>query len=149
MLGSDWQLIDYFKFLHQSINQLFTQNNRLFLGGKKILCIISKNVPNKSCWALHFIQKTQRVHMSISVRSGTRGSKDCHQWNIVMYWNRKVKFTLGLNAAKNTAYIVKKLQVKVFRIKFPTKNSVSAYAYLPPPTEWSQGSRKIDMVKIL
>ncbi len=48
-----------------------------------------------------------------------------------MEW--ETTFTLGLNAAKNTDYI-KKVE-KLFRMKFPTKNSVDAYPYLL--REWS------------
>ncbi len=42
------------------------------------------------------------------------------------------KFTSGLNAAKNTEYIEKCFEQKLFRIKFPTKKSVGAYVYLHP-----------------
>ncbi len=42
-----------------------------------------------------------------------------------------IKFTSGLNTAKNTDYV----ETKLYRIKFPTKNSVDTYLYLP--MEWS------------
>ncbi len=37
------------------------------------LPIILKNASNKSCYALNFVQKSQRTHMSICPRSGARG----------------------------------------------------------------------------
>ncbi len=37
-----------------------------------------KKASNKSCCELNFVQKTQWAHMSISHKSGARGSKDCH-----------------------------------------------------------------------
>ncbi len=42
---------------------------------------------------------------------------------------------LGLNAAKSTDYIEKCFSQKLFKIKFPTKNTVNAYLYLYQ--EWS------------
>ncbi len=48
------------------------------------------------------------------------------------------KFTLRLNAANNTNYIKKCFKQKLFRVKFPTKNSVDACVCLPQ--EWSQGA---------
>ncbi len=45
---------------------------------------------NKNFWELYFWQKTQWTHISIAPRSATRGSRDCHVWYIIMYWNRKV-----------------------------------------------------------
>ncbi len=57
--------------------------------------VISKNASNKSCSKLSFLQKTLQAHMSISPKSGARGSKDCHVWNIIMYWNGKVDSLYG------------------------------------------------------
>ncbi len=45
------------------------------------------------------------------------------------------KFTLGLEAAKNTDYIKKYFKQKLRRIKFPKKNSADAYFYLPQELE--------------
>ncbi len=39
--------------------------------------IISRNVSSKNCSKWIFLRKTQWVHVSISFRSGARGSKDC------------------------------------------------------------------------
>ncbi len=36
------------------------------------LSIILENAPNKSCWAIHFVQKSQWTHVPISLRSGAR-----------------------------------------------------------------------------
>ncbi len=44
------------------------------------------------------------------------------------------KFTLELNAVKNIDYIEKCFKLKVYGIKFSTKNSVDVYLYLP--LEW-------------
>ncbi len=41
------------------------------------------------------------------------------------------KFTLELNAAENNDYIEKFFKQKLCRIKFPTKNSMNAFVYLP------------------
>ncbi len=75
---------------------------------------ISKNASNKSCWALNFIQKNQWTHMSISLWSGDR---ELQRQSCLTYYNvnkRENRFTLGLDTAKNTHYIIKKmLQVKV------------------------------------
>ncbi len=43
----------------------------------------------------------------------------------------RIMFTLGLNAAKIIDYIEECLKEKLRRIKFPAKNSVEAYLYLP------------------
>ncbi len=52
---------------------------------------------------------------------------------------RESRFTLGTKVAKNTDYSKKKkkkcFKQKLFRIKFPTKNSVDTCLYLPQ--EWS------------
>ncbi len=74
------------------------------------LPIILKNCSNKSCWELNFIQKSQRAHMSISPRSGAKGSKDWYIWNIMFYWNRKVDSRSGWSLPKVHKKIV---QVKV------------------------------------
>ncbi len=47
----------------------------------------------------------------------------------VLEW--KTRFTLGLNTAKNNDYIVKCFEQKLFGIKFPKKQSVDSYLYLP------------------
>ncbi len=45
--------------------------------------IISKNVLNKNCLELNFLQKTQRLHMSISLRSGGRGTPNIWWCNFI------------------------------------------------------------------
>ncbi len=52
---------------------------------------------------------------------------------ITLEWESR--FTLGLNVAKNIDYIEKRFKRKLRKIKFPTKNLVEAYLYLP--LEWS------------
>ncbi len=51
----------------------------------------------------------------------------------VLEWESR--FILGLTAAQSTDYIKKYFNQKLFRIKFPTKNSDGAYLYLLQ--EWS------------
>ncbi len=58
----------------------------------------------------------------------------------------QITFILGLNAAKNT-HPKKTFEWKLFGNEFRTKKSENAYLHLPP--EWSQVTRKIDMVEIL
>ncbi len=49
--------------------------------------------------------------------------------------------TLGLNVAKIIDYIEKCFKQKLYKIKFPIKNSVGACFYLPK--KWSWGAAKI------
>ncbi len=52
------------------------------------LPIISENASNKSCWALNFIQKSQRMLMPISPRSEARGLDRliCFKYYIAQKW---------------------------------------------------------------
>ncbi len=61
---------------------------------------ISKNVSNKNCWALNFVQKIcGRICLSPSgVELG--GSKDSHVWHIIMYINGKVDSLYGSTLSK-------------------------------------------------
>ncbi len=62
----------------------------LFLGWRiPKVPIISKN-----CAALNFVQKSHRVHVSISRRSGARGSKDCHFKHFYLTHQRSLLQTL-------------------------------------------------------
>ncbi len=69
--------------------------------------IISENASNKSCWALNFEQKSQWAHMSIFPSNEARGLQRLvrFKYYIVLKW--KIRFTLGIDAAKNTDYIKK------------------------------------------
>ncbi len=60
---------------------------------------------------------------------------NCH----VLEW--KSRFILGLNAAKSTNFIEKCFKLKLYKIKFSTKNLLGAGLYLPQ--EWSYGAPKI------
>ncbi len=73
--------------------------------------------------------------MSISNTSGARGSKDqlCLKFYYVQNW--EIRFTLGLNAAKNTHFMKKNFEQKLFANEFRTKKSRSACVYLPH--KWS------------
>ncbi len=69
--------------------------------------IISKNISNKSCWALNSIRESQWAHLSYLLQSRAWASKDCHllkHYNVQKLGSR---FTLWLDAAKNTQYIQK------------------------------------------
>ncbi len=90
--------------------------------------IISKTAWNKSCAELNFLTKSHRTHISIYPKSGARGSKDLHFWNIIMRWTEKVPFMA--ERLKNTVYIKKCFKQKLRKIKFPQKNSVNVYLYL-------------------
>ncbi len=59
------------------------------------ISIISKNASTKNCWELNSIQKSKWMHMSISLQSGARGSKDWCISIIIMYWNGKVDSVQG------------------------------------------------------
>ncbi len=48
--------------------------------------------------------------------------KICYFFNNALEWESR--FTLGLNAAKNTDYIKNCLKQKLSRIKFPKKNLI-------------------------
>ncbi len=77
-------------------------------------------LPTKGLWA----------HTSISLRSGTRGSKDLCFWNIIMHYNESI--TLEQNAAKITDYNKKMLQIKaVQNLIFYKKVSRCIWLSLP------------------
>ncbi len=63
--------------------------------------ILSKKVPERLCLS------HPRVELG--------GSKNWQVWSIVLKGKSKLRSTLGLNAAKNTHRIKKKLQIKVVR----------------------------------
>ncbi len=52
--------------------------------------IISKNASNKSCWALNYVQKSQKSICLPPLGVQLVGSKNCHLRNIIMYKNGKV-----------------------------------------------------------
>ncbi len=58
-----------------------------------------------------------------------------HMGRLLSLSFKMCKITLGLDAAKITDYIEKLFKQKLFKIKFPTKNSEGAHVYLPQ--EWS------------
>ncbi len=68
--------------------------------------ILSKNVSNKNCSELNFLQKKKKEnqwpHISISPRSGTGEAPKICVFEILCSEMRK--FTLQLNAAKITNY---------------------------------------------
>ncbi len=98
------------------------------------LPILLKNASNKSCWALNFVQKSKWVHMSISPKRGVKDLQRLISFKCYKVLKWESRFTLGLNAAKNTDYIKKSFKEKLFWIKFSIKNLVSAYVYLS--SEW-------------
>ncbi len=110
------------------------------------LLIKSKNASNKSCPSFSFLQKTQRVHLFISSRSGARGLErlSCFKYNILK-WDGA--FTLGINTAKITDKIKKCFKWNMLIIQFPEKKVVGAYVY--HPQEWIYGASKIETFEII
>ncbi len=84
--------------------------------------IILKNASNKNCSELNFLEKNNRTHIS-NPQKWNYGAPKFATFEI------ENRITLELNAAKNTDYI-KKCVKKLFRIEFPSKNSLDAYVYL-------------------
>ncbi len=56
------------------------------------------------------------------------------------------RFALGLNTAKNTAYIEKCFKQRLHRIKFPTKK-VGVHISLSPPGVELEGSKELPFLK--
>ncbi len=75
---------------------------------------VSKNASNKSCAEWNFLQKTFSTHVAICLLSGERGPA------IFEILKTLSRFSLGLNAAKNTYYIEKCFKQKLRKIKFLT-----------------------------
>ncbi len=73
--------------------------------------MMSKKASNKSRSELNLVEKSPRAHMSISPRSGARGSKDQHVWNLKMYRNGKLGLLYGSTLPK-IRMISKKIQIK-------------------------------------
>ncbi len=71
------------------------------------ICITSKKASNKSCPGLNFAQKSPRAHMCISFSSGASGLQRSIYLKSYNVQKWEIRFTLGLNAAKNTHYIKK------------------------------------------
>ncbi len=53
------------------------------------------------------------------------------KWFVCWKTKKESMFNLGLNGGKTANYIEKYFKEKLFRIKFPTKNSKDAFIYLP------------------
>ncbi len=60
---------------------------------------------NIRCWALNFIQKSQRADMSIFHRSGGTGPRRLSYMKYFNVLQWESRFPFGLNSAKNTDYI--------------------------------------------
>ncbi len=75
--------------------------------------IKKKKASNKSYSELNFVQKTPLAYMSISSKKGARELQTliCLKPYNVQKW--EIRFTLGLNAAKNNALYQIKVQIKV------------------------------------
>ncbi len=69
--------------------------------------------------------------MSISPTSGASELQRPVYLNSFNVQKCEIRFTLGLNAAKNTHYIKKSFKWKLFGIEFRTKKSVGTYVSLP------------------
>ncbi len=71
------------------------------------------------------------MYVCSSLRSEARGLQRLLFLKYFYALEWESRFTLERNATKNTSDINKCFKQKVFRIKFPTKNKVNAYLYLP------------------
>ncbi len=72
-----------------------------------------KKTSNKSCSKSKNAQKSPRAHMSISPTSGARELQRSVCLKSYNAQKQESRFTLGLNAAKNTYFTKKKLRIKV------------------------------------
>ncbi len=89
---------------------------------------ISKNASNKNCSELDFLGKNSLyLYFNLPQKWSYRAPK-------IATFEIESRITLELNPAKNNDYIRKYVK-KLFRIKFPSKNSVGAYLYRTK--EWS------------
>ncbi len=84
----------------------------------KKIGITSKKATNKSCSELNFVQKSLRVHMSISPQK------------------RQITFNLELNATKNMHHIKKASNKSCLELNFLQK-SLQAHMAISPPLQWS------------
>ncbi len=84
--------------------------------------ITSKKASNKSCSKSNFAQKSLMVHMSISLTSEARGSKDQYVLKSYNVQKQKIRFTLGLNIAKNTYFTKKALDKSSLESNFVQKS---------------------------
>ncbi len=78
---------------------------------------------------LNFLQKTQWKLIFVSPRSEAGAPNICRVLEL------KSKLFLGLKASKIIDCIDNCFKQKLYKIKFPTKNSTGACLYLP--SEWS------------
>ncbi len=71
------------------------------------ICMISKEASNKSCSELNFVQKSSGCIMSISPRSGVRGSKDQDVWYLKpsLHLHANANNACGREARQNVWYI--------------------------------------------
>ncbi len=99
---------------------------------ERFLRIIWKKASHNSCLEFNFVQKSQRMHMSISPIRGARGLQRsvCLKSYYVQKW--EIRFTLWLNAAKNMHYMKKKLRMKVVQ-NWISYKKVRERIYLSPP----------------
>ncbi len=90
--------------------------------------IISKNASNKNCSELNFLEKNSvYIYLNLLQKWSYGAPK-------IATIETERRITLELNPAKNSDYIRKYVK-KLFRIKFPPKNSAGAYLYFT--REWS------------
>ncbi len=73
---------------------------------------------------MKFSTKTHWTYISICTRSGAMVFKIFAflKYYNAWEWASTIRFTLGVNAAKNIDYIEKCFKQKFHRIEFPTKN---------------------------
>ncbi len=102
----------------------------LGLNGAKIR-ITRKEASNKSCLELNFIQKSPRVHMSVSSQSGARGIKRLTWLKYVIVLKCQITFNLRLNTAKNTHH-TKKASIKSSSELNFVQKSPRAHMFISP-----------------
>ncbi len=94
----------------------------------------SKKALNKSSLKLNFVQKTPEAHMSVFPRSGARGFERFPSLQNYYEQKRGSRFSLGLDAAKNTHCIKKKINKSCSKLNFVQK-SPRVHMSTSPPVE--------------
>ncbi len=98
--------------MHNAKNSILIIGAAVYIGVNEkytIFCIYRRTLPkihiaskkgsNKCCSELNFVQRSPRAHMSISPQSGAKGLQRYLYYNVE---TQKSRFTLGLDAVKNT-----------------------------------------------
>ncbi len=81
---------------------------------------------------MHKIKFSTKNLMGTRLYLSQSGAREHQRFAIfeIMQWNKKLG-SFRAECSKSTDYIEKCFDQKLFKIKFPTKNTVDAYLYLP------------------